>query len=68
MRTATLYMWNLTDFNKPIKLMSFSLLCLIHVIVYNSIYSVKHHMSYTEIAKVIPVLLISGIKYFALGQ
>lgn len=34
---------------------------------YNSIYSVKHSISYTEITEVIPVLLISVPKYFGLG-
>lgn len=45
-----------------------SLLCLIHVRVYYSIYSIRHGMSYNEITEVvIPVLLISGLIYFGLG-
>lgn len=46
--------------------------CIIYVIVYNSIYSVKHSMSYTEITEVIllrylKLLLFNGLKYFCLG-
>lgn len=71
MRTGTLYMGDLNGFNKLLKLACFHS-CIIYVIVYNSIYGVKHSMSYTEITEVIllrylELLLFSGLKYFCLG-